>query len=132
MALEEESKEPEVDKTLKTEIIFKEGICLVVISGDLDWTKDSDVVTKCLDQVWSAEKITYLELDCRDLFFVTHDGVLGTYFLAVMLELKETARKKHVKLVIRLKSKKQASILNLWGNKMWRRFRRHLLFDDPD
>lgn len=124
--------EDEADKALKTNISITEGICQVVISGELDWTKDSEVITKCLNEVWSNENITYLELDGRDLFFANNDdGTLGTYFLAVMLELKETARKRHVRLVIRLKSKKQASILSLWGNKMWRRFRRHLLFDDP-
>lgn len=126
------SSDDEIDKSLKTEVIFDDLVCRVTISGELDWTKDSGVITKCLEQVWSGQKIAYLELDCRNLFFISYEEVLGTYFLAVIMELKEKARENHVWLLIRLKSKKQAAILSLWGNKMWRRFRRHLVFDDPD
>lgn len=127
------ASEEETNSKLSVDLSFNGDICKLVISGELDWTNNSDsgAITKCLEQIWSTENVNYLELDCRDLYFSNNDGAMGTYFLAVMIELKEKARQQHIRLFIRLKSREQASLLNLWGNKMWRKFRRHFIFDDP-
>jgi len=116
----------------KIEMELIERRCHVTFSGALDWTQDSDLITQCFNQVWTNTDIKCLLLDCRDLSFANRDGVLGTYFLALILEIKTQAREKHLRLFICLKSKKQAAILNLWGDGMWRKFKRHFIFDDPD
>lgn len=123
----------ESDKKLATKITVSEGLCHVIISGELDWTKESPQITRCLDQVWNYSDLKVLEFDCRDLYFTNNkDGILGTYFLALITSLKERARDQHIRLIIYLKSKKQIALFNLWGKRKWRQFKRHLLFDDPD
>ena len=122
----------EVDRIFRANIDFIDGGCCVVLYGELDWTKDSKLITKCFDEAWSNDGISFLKIDCRDLFFIHNEEVLGAYFVALIISLKEMAKKRHVKLLIHLRSKRQAAILNLWGKKMWRKFKRHLTFDNPD
>ncbi|MDO8669324.1 MAG: hypothetical protein Q7K65_03455 [Candidatus Buchananbacteria bacterium] len=125
--------ENKADKSFKVNISFNGGRCSMSISGRCDWTKDSVVINKHLKTIWTHNEITDLDFDCRGLFFMGYDdGSLVTYFLALILELRNKCNQKNIKFSVRLKSREQVDLFNLWGGRMWKILEKNLLFDNPD
>lgn len=124
--------EDEIAVTFRVNTKFENGGCLVVLFGELDWIKDIDVMTQCFNEVLAHQAISSINIDCRDLFFIRNDEVLGAYFMTLMISLKEMSKKRQITLLIHFRSKRQIAVLNFRGHKIWRQFKSHFIFDNPD
>jgi len=124
----------QTENNFYSEIKFKDGKYFVTISGKFDWTEA--LFEKCFKQIWEYNDIKHLEIDCRHLISSTNEGNIGHAFISSLEVLRQEARKRRVRLVIRFESPKQiTALINLVGvegKPILKSLRRHLVFDNPD
>lgn len=91
----------------------------ILVKGELDWVNAPVAIHKQINKAFEGE-FTGLEIDFSGLSSARHEnGVLGTYFLALLIFLVRETKKREMNLKIILESRAQVEIINVVGNKMW-------------